>query len=334
MPIEVPMAAAQRELRARLGWTRGKTVSRVRNAWDALGYGDVTFIDSTTGDELTDDAEHDAWYVCRWGGPVTGPCEAVADPFDATFYAQPTPCRPPRVSGVEWEYVACPTCDRLYLSDHQASDGDTAASLAAPNLGTGSLLAGWGTWGTFGTNMLYPVAAASTSGGPGAPNWAAVNAGQQFVAIVAGTIRLGDATGLLEKVQGGGTVKAQFRCSARHGIGISEAAQNHLAAISMQVYRPSTSSMVGTALDVTRTGDLKFPAQSTYVNRSWKSYAYSGVADADEDDYLWVCLGVEHLGPTSGGTGAGIRFIDHEATDLPEDQSTTDDINSWIEVCG
>src|SRR5690606_18233052 len=43
----------------------------------------------------------------------------------------------------------------------------------------------------------------------------------------------------------------------------------------------------------------------------------------------------EHLGPTSGGTGFGIDWVDTGDEDLPEgDQATPDDsgLNTWIEI--
>lgn len=219
---------------------------------------------------------------------------------------------------------------RLYHSAHLAGDSDTAEAQAAPNLGAGNLDSGWegNNGGAFDAYMLYDTPASTVNG---AASWAAVNAAAGQYAMRSYLYRLsGD---LLDIIQAGGTVRMQAKASARYGIGISESAQNNVSAWCIRVYRPSTSSFVGTAVAVSSGGSLKFPAQAIQVNRLW-SATLSAVAGAQSGDYIVVEIGTNHIGPTSGGTGAGITFTDNKASDLPEDELETGALNSWIEFSG
>lgn len=219
---------------------------------------------------------------------------------------------------------------RLYHSAHLAGNSNTAEAQAAPNLGAGNLDSGWegNNGGAFDAYMLYDTPAGTING---AASWAAVNAAAGQYAMRSYLYRLsGD---LLDIIQSGGTVRMQAKASARYGIGISESAQNNVSAWCIRVYRPSTSSFVGTAVAVSSGGSLKFPAQATQVNRLW-SATLSAVAGAQSGDYIVVEVGTNHIGPTSGGTGAGITFTDNKASDLPEDELETGALNSWIEFSG
>lgn len=238
----------------------------------------------------------------------------------------PDPATPP-VSGSTY---------RLYMSNHEAGEGATTpAQDDAPDLNGGAEDAGWtDRAAAVEWYMLYGTPANSVT--LSNRNFTATGWGAGHYFITAGMVELDgpdDPSGdLLAIVQAGGELHVQTAARSRYGVGINEGAQNDKLAACVRVYRPG-SGFIGTALAVGTIGDLKLAAQSTAVNRTGTA-TLAAVAGAAAGDYLVVELGVEHIGPTTGGAGATITMTDTSGTDLPEDQVTSAAYNSWIELRG
>jgi hypothetical protein len=150
------------------------------------------------------------------------------------------------------------------------------------------------------------------------------------------------ADDLLAALQAGGaTFLAQLRANARHGVGISEGAQDHVSQLSVRVIS-SGGTVRGTALALhnlgSSSGSSKWPASATYANKQFPPAAADGtlaaVPSAVAGDYLVVELGARHYNPTTGGTGVGIwRRALAGGADLPaDDDSSTANLNSWIQI--
>lgn len=218
---------------------------------------------------------------------------------------------------------------RLYHSDDRAGTGDSASSTVAPGLTHANKASAWDAHveGTY--VMLYDAPVGSGVDTP----YEGVNMPANDYFVRGTTILISDVDGLLEIIQDGGTVRGQQRARSRSGVGINEGAQNHIIETTGRIYRPG-SGFVATLWDVgDLTGDLKFAAQTTPVNRSWGG-AFDAYASAADTDYLVVEYGFVHAGPISGGSGAGIPLTSAGASDLPEDQVTTTNLRSWVEFTG
>lgn len=220
---------------------------------------------------------------------------------------------------------------RLYHTDYRAGSGDSTEALAAPALSATDADADWDDeTASFGFyRMLY---ATPQSADDGQVSFDAVNLAVGDYAHRGYLIKLDNAD-LLAIIQGGGTFRGQNRANSRSGIGINESAQNNVIETCGRIYRPGTGFVADLWEVGDATGDLKFAAQTTSVNRSFGG-SFTAYASAVSTDYLAVDYGFHHAGPTSGGTGAGLRFNDTAASDLPEDQSTTTNLRSWIEFVG
>lgn len=144
-------------------------------------------------------------------------------------------------------------------------------------------------------------------------------------------IQITDADQLAAIQAGGITMKGQIRARSRSGIGIDEDAQDNIAQWVARIYRSGTG-FIGTMLAAhSSASGTKFPAQTTFVNRSWTGTS-SAVASAALNDYLVVEVGCRHLGPTDKTGGASINLASIVGgDDLPEDESTSTNLNSWIE---
>ena len=152
-----------------------------------------------------------------------------------------------------------------------------------------------------------------------------------------------DATTAAVIAAGGATVRGQFRARARSGIGISEASQDLISQMGIRVTAGNSTTIRGTALALhglgSSGGSAKWAAQSTHVNRAFPpaaaSNVLSAVAGAAAGDFLVVEVGYRNFTPDPpAATGGGIYINDTAASDLPEDEATTDNLNSWIEICG
>lgn len=217
---------------------------------------------------------------------------------------------------------------RLYHSGHQAGEASsTPQQAAAPDLGVSDFDAAWDD----ATNADFWMFYLTKTSGAGERTRDAVNLGVGDYALGGNVIALSESADLLAIIQGGGTFRGQNRARSRSGIGINEGAQNDVIETCGRIYRPGTG-FVADLWDVgDATGDLKFAAQTTEVNRSF-SGTFSAYASAVGTDYLVVDYGFHHTAPTSGGAGATIEFGGTGA-DLPEDQSATSG-TSWVEFTG
>jgi hypothetical protein len=145
-------------------------------------------------------------------------------------------------------------------------------------------------------------------------------------------IQITDAA-LLSEVQAGGLVlQAQIRANSRYGIGVSEASQNDIAQWVWRVWR-SGGTFVGTMFAAhAASSGTKFPAQATAVNRTFSGTA-SAVADAALNDWIILELGCRHLGPITGAGGASLYPASVVGVDdLPTDESTSTNLNSWVQL--
>jgi hypothetical protein len=234
------------------------------------------------------------------------------------FQVQPVPAHNHTIPLCEILTPGTETASRLYLTD-------TGATLRTPS-------AGWtgGTGDMFAFDMtLTPTS--TTSGAVG--TWDGVNAAAASYGLIQGTITLSNA-GLLALVQSGGTFRIQNRINIRHGIGIDEASHVEYLEGTIRVYRPGTASYVGTLFavgDATGAVAANTDSAGTAGNRSMAG-SYTAVPGAVSTDQLVVEWGIKHLAPTTGGAGGSVRWNDAAGSDLPEDDSTLDDLNSWVEL--
>jgi hypothetical protein len=217
-----------------------------------------------------------------------------------------------------------PSSVRLYPSSHLSGESGTAESLAAPEGGDLGWLGGWDDTSDGVHHYMYDSPGGTAS--EGFVDWQGINTAAQEFGLISAVHRLdGD---LLTIIQGGGTASSQFRYKSRHGIGVDESAQRNYPEWSARVYRPG-SGYVATLWSLT-VGSIYFNARNPPTNRSL-SVEFAAFASAADGDYVVVELGVSHVAPTSGPTGAHIYFTDDEAVDLPIDDSTTTAYNSWIQ---
>jgi hypothetical protein len=221
---------------------------------------------------------------------------------------------------------------RLYPSVRQAGAGDPGSeSEEAPAIDSDEFDAAWGSFET-GTYLYMYDDPQATAGGAGpSKSWAAVGAGAGDVCLV-GFIHVLDGD-LLSVVQNGGVMRGQHRMKSRHGIGVSESAQQNFSNFGARVYRPG----VGFVATLVNVGDsiglVRFHPATDGMNNSFGPIEFTPYASAVEGDYLTIDVGVEHVGPTSGATGAGI-FITDDAMggDLPIDNTGTTNYNSWWQL--
>jgi hypothetical protein len=194
---------------------------------------------------------------------------------------------------------------RLYPSLVDAGSASNAESLAAPNLGAADKDAAWDTpnnGGIVDYDMLYdsPLSTTTTSRN----SWDGVNQAAGDFCIFGFEHRLdGD---LLSIVQNGGTVRGQMNSRARF---------------------VSTLVAVGDSV-----GTVKFRAASAGRNASFGPITFTAFAGALDGDYLVIDVGNRHVGPLSGGAGAGSAITDSQASDLPLDDISLDALNSWWQL--
>jgi hypothetical protein len=138
---------------------------------------------------------------------------------------------------------------------------------------------------------------------------------------------------------GGATLEAHIRARARHGIGVDEGAQQHISQMGVRVTQGDSTTIRGTALalhSLTSVADgTNWPAQATYVNRifppSGQTNVLSAVPGAAAGDFLLVEIGYRTFNDAGTPHGGGIYVMDGSASDLPDDEVTTTNLNSWIE---
>jgi hypothetical protein len=336
MTVEVPVHADQIAFNAFMAGLVGMTVPAAQDAWDLAQDGSLTLLDGDTTID-PDDPDYAAWTLCRWVAvdPILSACVGLPDgglDVIVTAIAPGADChRAPHTAG----RVAVPLSGdgaRLYHSDHLAGAGTTTESDNAPDLEPEDNDEDWSAANTANYVMLYPEPAGSVDGGGSGSDWSAVNASSAALVVTGFMVRLGYA-GLVAIIQSGGSASMQMRCRSRSGIGINEANQDHYTKWSGRIYRPGTGFVAQLWTVASFTGSVKFPAQSTPDNRSW-SATRAAYAEADADDYLVIDVGIQHNGPESGGTGVGIFSNDSAGSDLPAGDGPTDNLRSWLELCG
>lgn len=279
-------------------------------------------------DATTDDAHRSLRVVLEYN-EATGEDGEGIDSLGGT--GEPGNCCGPRPPAQPTDPVAGGSV-RLYDSNDRAGSGDSDEAFAAPQLSAAHVDASWdGANASFGFyRMMYETPAETSSGiatMPG-PNMAVGD-----YTVRGRLMRVGESADLLAILASGGTVRGQNRANSASGIGTDESAQNDVLDSVGRIYRPG----VGFVHTLWGLGDapgtLKFAAQTTHVNRSWGG-AFTGYPSIDEDDYLAIDMGAHHAGPTTGGSGFGVRFGGDTGGDLPEDQATTADRQSWVEFTG
>jgi hypothetical protein len=142
---------------------------------------------------------------------------------------------------------------------------------------------------------------------------------------------------------GGATIRGQMRAHMRAGIGIDDGAQDGLTQMGVRVTAGDSTTIRGTALALhnlsTLAGSTPVPRGTTYRNTIWPPAAATNVLTAVPaavaGDFLLIEVGVRNLTPNPpAATGAHIWFNDSAASsgDLPNDEVTTTNLRSWIEI--
>jgi hypothetical protein len=142
---------------------------------------------------------------------------------------------------------------------------------------------------------------------------------------------------------GGATVRGQFRTHMRAGIGVDDGAQDGLSQMGVRVTAGDSTTIRGTALALhnlsTLAGSTPVPRGTTYRNTVFPPAAATNVLTAVPaavaGDFLLIEVGIRNLTPNPpAATGAHIWFNDSAASsgDLPNDEVTTTNLRSWIEI--
>jgi hypothetical protein len=139
---------------------------------------------------------------------------------------------------------------------------------------------------------------------------------------------------------GGATVRAQIRTSARNGVGINEGAQSHFSQMCIRVTEGDTTTIRGTALPLHNElgpgGMTRWPAQPTYVNTKFPATSTPDTLDAvpgaTAGDFLVVEVGYRTFNSSATPHGGGVWVMDASGSDLPENETSTSNYNSWIDI--
>lgn len=139
-------------------------------------------------------------------------------------------------------------------------------------------------------------------------------------------------------VAGGSIFRGQMTCRARSGIGISEASQDLISQIVIRVF-DSGGTIRGTVLAghtlASSAGSTKWRAHTAGRNASFPPAAANNVLSA-----LSGCVAGDRLVIESGyrnftvpaATGGAIMPNGNAASDLPEDDTSTDLLNAWWQI--
>lgn len=212
------------------------------------------------------------------------------------------------------------TCTRLYFS---AADA-TGTPYNAPNV---PIAATWEHSYSGGKVMLFASPATSTDGTTDPSN------GDEDQFHRAGYYKLTGAGRL------SGTVKAQFRCRQRTGVGVGT--QDHQAQMVIRIAAPD-GTIRGTLLDAHETAtvdsgtfqtslrNIHFPAGALWGDQGVPMTPVS----YQNGDWVLVEIGSRYI---DGGPGIGTHIYWNDqagaAGDLPEDETTTTNLRSWIDFC-
>jgi hypothetical protein len=258
---------------------------------------------------------------------ITVDNEAFYDGWDSTAYLAGL-----RISDRHTEWTTEGSSEpassvRLYPTGITSGSG-AGESAAAPALGgLTDADASWGGVLSFPYKYMYDNPQGVAVGTTPDENWAVVNSAAGSV-VLDGFVHYLDGD-LLSIVQNGGVARGQHRMKSRHGIGVDEGAQQNFSNFAVRVYRPGTG-IVATLVDVGDSiGAVRFEPSTNGINNSFGPATMTPYPSAVSGDYLVVDVGTQHVGPTTGATGAGIFITDTEATDYGID--STDQLlkNTW-----
>lgn len=230
----------------------------------------------------------------------------------------PTPSEPPTVTTGRLYYTGQSDGTSGVTSADYAGSWDAALSVTGPH--------------RLRAAPQDTLSGAPTGSGPDSINLAAGT----YVSRIY-TCPLTEQTGLLAAVQNGSTWRTVIRSKNREGLGVTESTQFNYPSGVARVWRPGTSSFVGTIFDIADfTAAYRFDITSPSVWPSIPQQATgAAVAGAVGTDYLVVDLGAEHDGPTTGATGWAWGPKDSSSVaDLPFVVDSLADQNSWLEFSG
>jgi hypothetical protein len=144
---------------------------------------------------------------------------------------------------------------------------------------------------------------------------------------------------------GGATILGQFRTHMRSGIGVDDGAQDGISQMGVRVTQGDSITIRGTALALhtlnTLSGSTPWQRSGTYRNASFPPAAATNVLTAVpgtvSGDFLLIEVGCQNLTPNPpAATGAHMWFNDLAGAvgDLPNDETTTTNLRSWIQITG
>lgn len=324
----------------RTDWIQHRQLSEAETIWAGFGYDELTV-------ESANPAAHPGtpdggWYIIGLRYEPNVCAEVPAGGWPTTALVIPVPIvnhlgysdfphhdDDARVSGPPADIIITDcNCTRWYFTQANLIQpaADPNWDVAGADVGfTGNALNA-----TPQDSYLSTANSVSTAGGGGVTT--DVNLSQHAILM--------DSTLAALVAAGGATVRAQARASARNGIGVSEAAQDLITQISIRVIQSDGTTVRGTALALqthaTSSGLAKWAAQNPPDNRVFPpqgATALAAVAGAVAGDYLVVELGYRNF-TVEAVTGGAIYLYDSStAGDLPEGNSSTAVLNSWIEIC-
>jgi hypothetical protein len=322
IPTDPTWLVWRRWLRDQIYSNGRRTVGAFRDWWELNFDATLTIVPADAPDD---------WYVCPFVPYWELPDRCTPVPvggLDITIYASEAGC--PEGKGVGAVLTVpttdCPDCTRLYFSN-DTTGIPTVARDAAWDKGNAENGMSWY------RGLLKPSPASSRDG---SNSWQVGTIGVpiafqhgQFLYELAGSGTLS------------GTVKAVMRAARNSGVGVSSS-QEHQAQMVVRIVSADGSTVRGTLLAAHQPGaadstiwtatttSRKFPAGALW---GAGGAAMSSVAYQDGD---WIV--VEYGSWTTvdgGGTGASIYQNDQAgaAGDLPEDEATTTNLRSWIDLC-
>jgi hypothetical protein len=185
---------------------------------------------------------------------------------------------------------------------------------------------------SFQDNEMTATPSNTTSG---ASSDASVGTGGVDVRLAQFTITMDSAMAAVVAA-GGAALHAQFRAKSRHGIGIDESAQKNISQITVRVF-DSGGTLRGTAYAghslASEAGSTIWLADAATRNASFPPAAasdvLSAVAGTVATDRLVVEVGYRSF--STATTGATLYTNDSAASDLPEGDSGSTNLRSWIQ---
>jgi hypothetical protein len=186
---------------------------------------------------------------------------------------------------------------------------------------------------SFSDNAMAATPGSTTSG---ASSDATVGTGGIDVRLAQFTITVDSAMAAV-LAAGGARLHGQFRTKSRHGIGIAEANQLNISQITARVF-DSGGSLRGTAYAghslASQAGSTIWLPDAATRNASFPPAAaddtLTAVGGTVAGDYFVVEVGYRSFSTST--TGATLYVNDAAASDLPEGDSGSTNLRSWIEM--